>query len=323
VPVLFIHGHSRPPSEVWFEDGGGTAFSKVLALNAALGIDAFHLELPLHGNSYPQNQGRGIGEDVDDILAAIEGGADSHGAIQVGILNMPDYQAGGRTAMVAYSQGTLSARAYVKDRMGDRSNGAITVNEFVTLAAANHGVGSPIACTASQGSDRALRQLCAGRLATLGTSTGACGSCGQQPPSAFSSNLPGDDTFIADLNGHPFGTSTSCNASFQAPSMAPFGRPTTNPAGILYVNVYATQENPLLQRDIFAGGDPQHGDCLGRRVARNFAPDAVNFSVSGIPIDVHQNLPHQPEVICTALRSVVDHQAPASTNQACQGLTLP
>ena len=323
VPVLFVHGHSRPPTEAWFEDADGTAFSKVLALNPDLGIDAFHLELPLHGSSYPQNQGRSIGEDVDDILAAIEGGADSHGSTQVGILNMPDYQAGGRTAMVAYSQGTLSARAYIKDRMGDRSSGAITVNEFVTLAAANNGVGTPIACNATQGSDRARRQLCAGRIATFATSTGACGSCGQQPPSLFGSNLPGDDTFIADLNGHQFGTSTSCNANFQAPSMAPFSRPTTDPAGILYVNIYATHENSLFQRDIFVGGDSEHGDCLGRRVARNFAPDAVNFSVAGIPIDVHQNLPHHPEVICTALRAAVDHQAPASVNQACQGLTLP
>jgi len=323
VPVLFIHGHSRPPSEVWFEDGGGTAFGTVLSLNPDLNIDAFHLELPLHGSNYPQNQGRGIGEDVDDILAAIEGGADSHGAVQVGILNMPDYQTGGRTAMVSYSQGTLSARGYLKDRMGDRSNGAITVNEFVTLAAANHGVGSPIACTVNNANDRALRQLCAGRRATLSSSTGSCGSCGQQPPNLFGSNLPGDDTFIADLNGHPLGTSTSCSSSFQAASMAPSSRPTTDPTGVLYVNVYATQEDPLLQRDILAGGAPQHGDCLGRRVAHNFAPDAVNFSVSNIPVDVHQNLPHEPEVVCTALRSVVDHQAPASTSQACQGLTLP
>ena len=42
----------------------------------------------------------------------IEGGPDSPGRTQVGILNMPAYQALGRVAIIAYSQGTLSSRYY-------------------------------------------------------------------------------------------------------------------------------------------------------------------------------------------------------------------
>ena len=322
LPVVFIHGHSRNPTEVWFEDGGGTAVSKVLALNPTFGIDAFYLELPLHGTNFPQNQNRSIADDAVDILAAIEGGLDSHGATQVGILNMPAYQASGRVAIVAYSQGTLSARQYIKNLMGDRSGGAITVNEFVTIAAANHGVGTPLACGDASETDRARRQLCAGRIGTLATSTGSCGSCELQPPSLFTTNQPGDDTFITDLNGHPFGSATSCNVNFQAPAMAPSSRPTT-PTGVLYVNLFASQGTLPLNRDLFVGGEPQNGDCLGRRVARNLAPDAVNFSVASVPLDVHANMPHEPDVICTALRTVVDHQAPASANQACQSVNLP
>lgn len=322
VPVLFVHGHSVPPAEVWFEDADGTAFSKVLALNPDLNIDAFHIELPLHGNSFPQNQGRSIAEDATDILAAIEGGADNQGALQVGILKMPDYQAAGRTGIVAYSQGTLSSRTYIKNLMGSRSNGAITVNEYVTLAAANHGVGSPLACDDLQQPDRARRQLCTGRVASPATVFAACGSCSAQPPGLFATNQPGDETFVSDLNGHQTGGSTSCDATFQAPGMAPSSRPTGNAAGILYVNVYAAHQN-LFRRDILAGGPPANGDCLGRRVAHNFAPDALNIPVADIPLDVHANLPHHDEVICIALRSLVDHQAPASPSQACQGLTLP
>jgi hypothetical protein len=135
LPVLFMHGHSRDPADVWFEDGGGQAFSKFIAFNPTLAIDAFYLKMPLHGNSFPQNQNRSIVEDAEDILAAIEGALDSHGAILVGILNMPAYQAGGRVAIVACSQGTLSSRYYAKNLMGSPSGG-VTVSEFVTIAAA-------------------------------------------------------------------------------------------------------------------------------------------------------------------------------------------
>jgi hypothetical protein len=324
LPVLFIHGHSRDPAEVWFEDGGEQAFSKFIAFNPALAIDAFYLKLPLHGNSFPQNQNRSIAEDAEDILAAIEGGLDSHGATQVGILNMPAYQAGGRVAIVAYSQGTLSSRYYAKNLMGSRSGGGVTVSEFVTIAAANNGVGTPLACGDINEMDRARRQLCAGRIGTTATSTAACGSCAQQPPAVFSQNLAGDDTFISDLNGHPFGAATSCDVNFQSALMAPSSRPTSDPTGILYVNLYAAPGFlPPLTGDLFVGGAPQHGDCLGRRVAHNPAPDAINFSFAGVPVDIHANLPHEPDVICTALRTVTDHQAPVNPGQACQGLDLP
>jgi len=64
--------------------------------------------MPLHGNN--QSVTRTIDQDAQDILAMIEGGLDSNGGTQVGILSMPAYQAIGRGAIVGYSLGTISAR---------------------------------------------------------------------------------------------------------------------------------------------------------------------------------------------------------------------
>ena len=321
VPVLFVHGHSGDSAEAWFSTAGGTSFAAALAANPQLPIDAFYLELPVHGTAHPQNQGRSITEDAQDILAIIEGGPDSRGVQQVGILNMPAYQGSGRVAIIAYSQGAMSSRYYLKNLMGSRRGGAITVAEFVTLAAPNHGAGGVFTCGTSNEPDRARRQLCGGHKATLVTQALPCGTCPADSPAPFTTNQTGDDTFITDLNGHAF--SDDCAAAYTNPAEAPFSRP-SRAAGVLYANLFAANN-----ADAIVGGGTQAGDCLGRRLARNHAPDAVNTEIAGVPgilAQVHANFPHHWPTICTALKVVVDHQPPSDPVdpvQVCAGLTPP
>jgi hypothetical protein len=95
----------------------------------------------------------------------------------------------------------------------------------------------------------------------------------------------------------------------------------TDPNGVLYVSVFAAGNG-----DGLVGGGTQSADCFGRRLARNLAPDAVNLEVAGVPggpLTIHANFPHHWETICTTLRTIVDHQAPADPATACAGLTQP
>jgi hypothetical protein len=79
---------------------------------------------------------------------------------------------------------------------------------------------------------------------------------------------------------------------------------------------------------VLVGGHTQAGDCLGRKLARNLAPDAVNREITGVPggplnLDTHGNFPHHWPTICMTLRTVTDHQVPADQVAACAGLTPP
>ena len=310
-PVVFVHGHSGDAVESWHATtDSGTSFAAALAANPGLQIDAFYLQLPVHGAAYAQNQARSIEGDAQDILALIEGGADSRGAEQVGILNMPAYAAVGRVALVGYSQGSMSSRYYLKNLMGTRRGGAVTVSEFVALAAPNHGVGGIVSCGDENEPDLTRRQLCAGRTATVASQLLPCGAC-LPTPGVFSL---GGNTFILDLNGHPL--ADSCGASASHPDEAPKSRP-DRPDGVLYVNVFAANN-----ADEFVGGATQSLDCLGRRLARNLAPNAVNLEVPGVPSIVHAKFPHHWDVICATLRTIADHQAPDPA-QLCTDLTRP
>jgi hypothetical protein len=323
VPVLFVHGHSGNATAAWRQPGssGTTSFDAVLAANPGLLIDPIYLELPVHGGSDPVIQARSIAEDALDILAAIEGGADSQGVQQTGILNRPEYAGNGSVALVGYSQGAISSRYYLKNLMGTRRGGAITVSVFAALAAPNHGVGGTFSCGDAAQPDRSGRELCGGRTATLISQSLPCGACpGNLAPALFSTNLPGDETFLTDLNGHPF--SADCNGSIAQPELeAPLSRPST-PDGVLYLNLYAANNE-----DLIGGGDTQSLDCFGRRLARLHAPDAVNRQISGVPAalphTVHGNFSHHRPTICTVLKTVVNQQVPAEEEDACAGLSVP
>ena len=320
VPVLFVHGADSGVGRTWFEPRTGTSVAAALAANPQLPIDAFYIEMRLHDTPQPH----GVEDDALDIQAMIEGGVDSQGRTQVGILNMPAYQSVGRVAIVGYSLGTITSRYYIKNSMGSRLNGAVTVSEFVTLASPNHGITlnldlttfppTPIACGVLDQQDRIARQLCGGKTASAGSAVAACG-CNLMvfPPTPFTSNVGDDATFLETLNGHPL--SESCRTQPYADSEAPRSRP-TEPDGVLYVNLYASSN-----LDTLVGGHTG-SDCLGRKLARNLAHDAINEEIPAGLVGVHAHFPHQWEVICMALRTVVDHQAPALA-QACTGLTRP
>ena len=319
LPVLFVHGATSGAGTTWFERGAGTSVAAALAVNPQLPIDAFYMEMRLHPEGQPQ--AHGVEDDALDIQAMIEGGVDSRGRTQVGILNMPVYQRLGRVAIVGYSLGTMTSRYYIKTLMGSRLNGAITVSEFVTLASPNHGITlyedpttnppTAMACGVPDQQDRIARQLCGGKQASWWTAVAPCGCV--FPPAVFTSNAPGDETFLETLNGHPL--SDSCRTQPYADSEAPRSRP-TEPDGVLYVNLYASNN-----QDFLVGGN-SWSDCLGRKLARNLAHDAINEEIPAGFVLVHAHFPHQWEVICMALRTVVDHQAPALA-QACTGLTQP
>jgi hypothetical protein len=323
LPVLFVHGAGGGVAPAWLEPGTGpmsTSMAAGLAANPQLPIDAFYIEMPVHGDG--QNTARTVEEDAQDILAMIEGGLDSRGGTQVGILNMPGYQTLGKVAIVGFSLGTISARYYIKNLMGSRRNNAITVSEFVALASPNHGIASAflVGCDDVNQPDRIGRQLCAGRTATAQSAIAVCGCGSLSTPPDFATNQPGDLMFLETLNGHPL--SDSCRAAPVAPSEAPQSRPTTA-GGVLYANFYAAGND-----DILVGGHTQTSDCLGRKLARNLAPDAQNREITGVPggflnAQTHSNFPHHWPTICMTLRTLVDHQVPVDQVQACLGLTQP
>jgi Tol biopolymer transport system component len=323
VPVLFVHGHSGDATTAWRQPGspGTTSFEAVLTANPDLAIDPVYLDLPVHGGSDPVVLARSIADDALDILAAIEGGLDSMGVQQTGILNRPEFASAEKVALVGYSQGAISSRYYLKNLMGTRRNGAITVSVFAALAAPNHGAGGTFSCGDASQPDRSGRELCAGRTATVISQGLPCGACpGNFAPDLFSTNLAGDETFLTDLNGHPF--SADCNGTIAQPELeAPHSRPTT-PGGVLYLNLYA--EN---NADLIVGGDTQSLDCYGRRLARLHAPDAANRQISGVPSTlpqtVHGNFPHHRPTICTVLKTIVDQQVPAENTDTCAGLSVP
>ena len=322
VPALFVHGHSGNATAAWRQPGssGTTSFDAVLAANPGLLIDPIYLELPVHGGADPDIQARSIAEDAIDILAAIEGGSDSQGIQHTGILNRSEYAGVERVALVGYSQGAISCRYYIKNLMGTRRSEAITVSVFAALAAPNHGVGGIFSCGDASEPDRSGRELCGGRTATQISQALPCGTClGNLAPALFSTNLPGDETFLTDLNGHPF--NADCNGSIERPELeAPHSRPTTQD-GVIYLNLYAANNE-----DLVVGGDTQSLDCFGRRLARLHAPDAVNRQISGVPATlphtVHGNFPHHRSTICTVLKTVMDQQVPEEED-ACAGLSVP
>lgn len=319
IPVLFVHGYTSGSAPTWIDAGTMplTSFARALAANPQLPLDAFYVELPPRGSAYPWNFGRSIADDAADILAAIEGGLDSHGNTQVGILNIPAYRKFGRVALVGFSMGTLSSRYYLTNLMGDRRSSTITVSDFVALSPPNHGLaGLFVLCADANEPDKSLRQLCGGYMATWDSAFTAC-PCNPSPAPQFNTNTGDDATFLIDLNGHALTDSCSLN---QYASEAPNSRPST-PGGVLYAAFYAAHG-----ADLGIGGDTQSDDCMGRRLARNMADDAENREISSIPgtwREIHENTPHYWETICMTLRTIVDHQVPTDQVKACVGLTPP
>jgi hypothetical protein len=305
IPVLFVHGHDPNPDPQHpnyrknFHDviDGLTSFERTLDLleNRCLGIEPYYL----HFGDAPIDHERSIDEDAIQIGEAVNLILARHR------LRDPN-NAELRLAIIAYSKGTISTRRYLKQQHD--AGAALPVSEFIAVAPPNHGLNWP----------------------------GLSGSTGY--PSARELNngysslcLPfGDSTlnYIANLNGHPITDTTSLPGYY--PSEAPGSRPNGSAVGqgVLYVTIYAANNGD------FVGGSDPSGDCQGRVLAKNLAPDAVNMddiSIPSVPAALsipdwlqplispetrakfarHQNTVHHPDVIFRALYTVVHHQAPA------------
>ena len=303
--LLFVHGHDPNPDPQHpnyrknFHDGidGLTSFKDALDLpeNLCLDIEPYYL----HFGDAEADQERSIDEDAARIREAVDL------ILARQRLREPD-NPDLKVAVIAYSKGTISTRRYLK-QLHDAGE-AIPVSEFVAIAPPNHGLNWP-GLSGSSGYPSA-RQL----------NNGYSSLC-----TPF-----GDSTldYIANLNGHPIGDSESLPGLY--PSEAPGSRPNGAAAdqGVLYATIYAADNGD------FVGGSDPSGDCQGRVLAKNLAPDAVNLDDIVIPAQPaalsipdwiepiispetrdkfarHQNTVHHPEVIFRALYTVAHHQAPA------------
>lgn len=294
LPVLFVHGHNLNNAmdqdsnykKNWQDplDYGNVlrlpSFKIALDLqqNSNLGIEPYYIRF--------QNQNRSIIEDAGEIGEAIERILKRHNdpeATQV------------KVVIIAYSKGTISTRWYLKNMMPDFQ----PVSEFIAISPPNHGLASPdefqIGSATIRLSDSiALRQL----------NNGYHDNCN-------SFNETQSENFIETLNGHPIeDTLTDSEQRPQYNGEAPGSRPDSTPTneGILYVILFANNN-----RDAVGGHTPS-GDCQGRILAKNLAPNAVNIQVPEIPgltkLGVHANTVHTPEVVCLALYTAIHHQAP-------------
>ena len=210
-----------------------------------------------------------------------------------------------KVAIIAYGKGAISARFYL-DKLWKEQNRRLSfhpVSALIAISPPNHGFPADRVDIMDRDSLQ-YQQL----------TNGYDENCSRFPD-------PSSHDFIEKLNGHPIYDTMAdnyCASIFD--SEAPGSRRNNEPAanGILYVTLYARGN-----RDIVGGSDPS-GDCQGRVLAKNLAPNAENREIPGIPdpgnypeipggkdkLAVHQNTVHMPEVICKALYTVVHHQAP-------------
>ena len=168
----------------------------------------------------------------------------------------------------------MSARYYLKNLMGTRRNGAITVSEFVALASPNHGIASAFLVGATSPTRRtaSAASSAAGRTAVVTVRTlRGCGPLNSAVE--FTNNQAGDDSFLSRLNGHPL--ADSCRPARIRARRRSAGRPRRRRALRQLVRANNTDE--------LVGGRTQSGDCFGRRLARNLAPDADNREITGVP----------------------------------------
>jgi hypothetical protein len=312
-PVLFVHGHNAA-SDVdadfnyrknWIDvlDATSPSFQTTLDENPALDIEPYFIRFV--------DQDRSIVDDAADIADAVERILARHDPSYVPNTATPSTTV--KVAIVAFSKGTISTRLYLKSLAQQVTGlpapraGFNPISAFVALSPPNHGIAAGILLTA-------------GSLATRQLNNGRGSSC-------LSFFEPESLNFIGDLNGHP--TTDTATAPFAADAReAPSSRPPDDPTvpGTLYVTLYADGN-----RDAVGGSTPPippPGECNGRLVAKNLAPDARNIEVPEITdqpplnvpgwadpvaLSVHRNTPHTPAVICLALATIVHHQAPADT----------
>jgi len=343
LPVLFVHGHGDPSNykKNWQEplvERNLPSFKDMLGANPDLAIEPYYI-------SFDNADTRSITDDAIEIGNAIER-----------ILHRHDPERSAedtsvKVVIIAYSQGTISSRQYLKslqtqvDGMPAPRPTFRPVSEFIAIAPPNHGLGTRLFALTSS---LAVKQLYNGQRPR----TERFDRCGQD----FAQ--PADIHYIEILNKansldpHVIGDTQDLSAGRIFPGEAPGSRSATDAhsVGTLYVTLFDEDD-----RDI-VGGDIDSTDCVGRAVASNRAPNAENVPVSGISEDgwetvldanpafdignlasaiftptekqsasVHQNTVHTFDVMCKALYSAVHHTSPvgvtcASTNVTVDGL---
>lgn len=313
-PVLFVHGHAQDTASdpnyrrnFWEEPAGLTSFKRTLDDNSGLDIEPYYIRFADRTRSITDDA-FDIGEAIDYIVRRHNESFDPASATSA-----PPVQ----VAVIAYSKGTISTRQYLKSLLQQvQDNGGISmppprpgyrpVSEFIAIAPPNHGISSPVFVLATD--QISIQQLYNG-VRPEGV---FCGT-------AFLNPLPQAANFIELLNGETAPDSAVSNTA-PAPAEAPGSRAADQGphSGTLYVTLYADANNP----DDLVGGDSPSGDCAGRVLARNLAPQAINIpiSVPGASNEVHANSVHAPEVICKALFAAVHHSSPEA--QTCSG-TVP
>jgi hypothetical protein len=322
LPVLFVHGHNTSSADDddfnyrknWHAPHNGLpSFKQALDLpdNDWLDIEPYYIRF--------QTQNRSIVEDAREIAWAVEHILHRHDPSHVPFTQNPSTNV--KVSIIAYSKGTISSRLYLKslheqqydlpyDHLRDGFN---PVSEFIAISPPNHGFAS-IAI-----SNLALKQL---------------NNCYRWNCTDYTFDCGETNNFIENLNGHSIMDTrpdpTNSNWSLGVyPEEAPGSRhkDTLPSEGTLYVTIYANNDENGIARDYVGGHDPS-GDCQGRILARNLAPNAVNIVIPEIPdlplaevpsfirsaerlkFSVHQNTVHTPEVICNALYTAVRHNAP-------------
>jgi hypothetical protein len=306
LPVLFVHGHNfaagKNYKKNWQQSLNGLpSFHETLELeqNNGLGIESYYIDLEDYKNAN-EKKNRTIEEDAEKIKEAVE----------LVLLHQGDPGAQSKkVVIIAFSRGTVSTRYYLKTLWENqkRQLDFHPVSEFIAISPPNHGINFASAAIAD---NLALKQI----------NNGYWKNCERR----FFDSQSHD--FIENLNGHDIEDTIAANYCGQIfESEAPGARRNNEPIekGILYVTLYARGN-----RDLVGGGTPSE-DCQGRVLAKYLSPYAENREVPGIDndenypeipggnnkIDVHQNTVHMPEVICKALYTAVNHQAPPNELQ--------
>ena len=329
VPVLFVHGHqglsaifdNTPGYKKNWQDApaGLSSFKKALdsPRNEGLGIEQYYIELS-------ENDDRSIDEDAREIGQAVELILQRHD---------PEYlpqehpTTNVQVVIIAYSQGTISTRLYLKNLEAE-GRSFRPVSEFIAISPPNHGISTGMF---AQTNSLAVKQLYNGMKPDHTDLVGNVTHC------TDSFNESDATNYIKNLNNHAIADSATVGLSDFYEDEAPDSRadfdldssvPNPTSEGTLYLTIFATGNRDLV------GGLTPSTDCVtndGRKLARNLARDAVNIEVSeitdegwedipqflGRPTDtqrraaaIHANTVHTPEVICRALYAAIHHRAP-------------
>ena len=302
LPILFVHGHNLAESmdtDFNYRKNWQDPVDYLILPD----LPSFKIAMEQPGNAGHniepyyirfEDQNRSITLDAADIGEAIRRILKRHAD--------PTAQTV-KVAIIAYSKGTISTRWYLKHMMPP----VRPVSEFIAIAPPNHGLA-------------AGNSLTNGSLAFRQLNNGFNDNC-----TTFGEARSID--FIERLNGHPIqDTLAGSQPQQQFESEAPVSRAGNDSPteGILYLSLYAVQNKDSV------GGSTPSGDCQGRLMAKNLAPDALSIEVSQItdlfplinnPLIIHAHTVHIPDVICLALYTAVHHQFPLA-NFSCPMETI-